>query len=67
MQIWKLFSIDDLSTDLTFEYMQKIAACDSRFFVKRRETKGGNAVKALEYFFTLIAMVNTIFLCLMMI
>ena len=45
----EIISIDDLSTDLTFEYMQKIAACDSRFFVKRRETKGGNAVKALEY------------------
>jgi glycosyltransferase involved in cell wall biosynthesis len=46
---FEVISIDDLSTDGTFEYMKSVAGEDSRFFIKQRTDKGWTAAKAIEY------------------
>jgi glycosyltransferase involved in cell wall biosynthesis len=46
---FEVISIDDISTDGTYEYMWEVSAKDHRFFVKRRDKKGGTAAKAIEY------------------
>jgi len=46
---FEVISIDDISTDGTYEYMLEISGGDPRFFIKRREEKGGTAAKAIAY------------------
>lgn len=46
---WELVFVNDVSTDRTLEHIMEYAQTDSRVRVLDRKTKGGTAVKGLEY------------------
>lgn len=46
---WEVLFVNDLSIDKTLEIISGYSRIDSRFRVLNRETKGGTAVKGIEY------------------
>lgn len=46
---FEVIFIDDFSNDGSYQFLQNISASDGRFKTYKRDTKGGNAVKGIEY------------------
>lgn len=46
---WEVLFVNDMSTDNTFQIISEYAQKDKRFRVLDRESKGGTAVKGIEY------------------